>query len=501
MPLAKRVAAIARAPVPQPLDLTRDQVADRPSAVDPVWATTYASLLVVMDCVLIFGALVTAYQLRFAGTSPGSVRGVSYAVLLVVAGPIWLAALVGHRCYDVRTFGAGPTEFRRVFAASTRLFALVAVVCFAFKLSVSRAFLSIAWALGLSLLLLGRYAARKWLHHQRSKGGWSHRVLVVGDVNHIDNLAKVFARDFAFGYSVVGGTTAVVTEDDATPGGVPLLGPLTGTVQAARNGHCDTIAITASPGVTSATLRHLAWDLEGTGIALVVAPALTDVAGPRISINPVAGLPLLHVDEPQLGVVHRTVKRVFDIALSVVALLVLAPAFAAIALAVKAGSRGPVIFQQTRVGRDGREFCAYKFRSMHVNAEQRLDALRESNDAAGLLFKMRDDPRVTGIGRWLRRYSLDELPQIWNVLRGDMSLVGPRPPLPREVAEYEIDVRRRLLVKPGITGLWQVSGRSDLSWEDSVRLDLYYVENWSPVLDFVILARTVVAVIRGRGAY
>ena len=491
-------------PGPAPTPLASGDRARLPNEVrgtDSGWSTSYASLLVILDCTLIFLALVTAYELRFQSIHAQRVSGLSYALILILAGPLWLGALVLHRCYDLRTFGAGPTEFRRIFTASTRLFALVAVVCFAFKLPLSRAFLGIAWALGLSLLLLGRYAARKWLHRQRAKGGWSHRVLVIGDTDNIDQLATTFARDYAFGYSIVGGCTNVVTEDDTTAGGIPLLGPLTGAVEAARNAHCDTIAITASPGVTAATLRHLAWELEGTGLSLVVAPALTDVAGPRISIHPVAGLPLLHVDEPQLGAVHRTVKRVIDVAICTVGLVLLAPLFCVIALAVKVGSVGPVFFRQTRVGRDGAEFSVYKFRTMYVDAEQRLDALRHRDEGAGLLFKMRDDPRVTGVGRWLRRFSLDELPQMWNVLRGDMSLVGPRPPLPREVEAYEYDVRRRLLVKPGITGLWQVSGRSDLSWEDSVRLDLYYVENWSPVLDLVILSRTFIAVILGAGAY
>ena len=496
-----RAASTDAPALDRPLDTGQSQPAESVGSTDPIWATTYASLLVIVDCVLILCVLVVAYELRFQDLHGARINGLSYALILMLAGPTWLGALVAHRCYDVRTFGAGPTEFRRIFAGSTRLFGVVAIVGFAFKLSLSRAFLGIAWALGLSLLLLGRYGARKWLHRKRATGGWSHRVLVVGDTDNIDQLAEVFARDYAFGYSIVGGCTAIVTEDEMTAGGVPLLGALTGAVEAARNARCDTIAITASPGVTSATLRHLSWELEGTGISLVVAPALTDVAGPRISIHPVAGLPLLHVDEPQLGAVHRTVKRVLDIAVCTVALVLLAPVFAVIAIAVKLGSPGPVFFRQTRVGRDGREFTAYKFRSMHVDAERRLEELRGLDEGAGLLFKVRDDPRVTGVGRWLRRYSLDELPQMWNVMRGDMSLVGPRPPLPREVESYEYDVRRRLLVKPGITGLWQVSGRSDLSWEDSVRLDLYYVENWSPVLDLVILARTFVAVIRGRGAY
>jgi len=165
------------------------------------------------------------------------------------------------------------------------------------------------------------------------------------------------------------------------------------------------------------------------------------------------------------------------------------------------GGQGPVIFKQERVGKDGRPFVLYKFRTMVVNAEARLQELRNLNDSDGELFKMRDDPRITPVGRWLRRLSLDELPQLMNVLKGDMSLVGPRPPLAREVAGYPEDMRRRLVVKPGLTGLWQVSGRSDLSWDESIRLDLTYVENWSLVMDLAILARTVSAVVRSSGAY
>ena len=474
-------------------------LAPEPGA-NPAWAAAYASILVAVDCAAIFLGLVTAYFARFAGTDPEAVPGFSYTLILALAGPLWLALLVVHRCYDSRMFGAGPAEFRRVVLATIRLFGGTALVCFMAKLPLSRAFLAAALVVGLSLLLVGRYAARRWLHYKRRRGQWCRRVVAVGRPSDVDELARVLAREPVAGYAIVGGCFPGVEDSDVTPGGVPSLGPLTGVVNAARAAQCDTIAVTASPSITTSTLRRLAWDLEGSGIALVVAPALTDVAGPRISIQPVAGLPLLHVDEPALGALHRIIKRVMDLTLVSLALAVLLPLFAVIATVVKVTSRGPVIFRQTRVGRGGDEFVVYKFRSMHVDAEKRLAQLKR-NDADGPMFKLRADPRVTAVGRWLRRFSLDELPQLWNVVKGDMSVVGPRPPLPREVESYADDVRRRLLVKPGITGLWQVSGRSDLSWDDSVRLDLYYVENWSPVLDMVILVRTVVAVVRGMGAY
>jgi len=234
---------------------------------------------------------------------------------------------------------------------------------------------------------------------------------------------------------------------------------------------------------------------------MVVAPALTDIAGPRIHITPVAGLPLLHVEEPEFTGARKILKETQDRILAGLAVVFLAPLMLALALLIRLDSRGPALFRQTRVGRGGEEFCVYKFRSMHVDAEERLAALVGRNESDGVLFKMRDDPRVTRIGKLLRRYSLDELPQLLNVLRGNMALVGPRPPLPREVANYATDVHRRLLVKPGITGLWQVSGRSDLSWEQTVRLDLRYVENWTLALDALILVKTVRAVLSGGGAY
>jgi len=261
------------------------------------------------------------------------------------------------------------------------------------------------------------------------------------------------------------------------------------------------VVIADSHTVAGEALRSLAWQLEGTGVQLVVAPAVTQVAGPRIVIRPIAGLPLLQVDEPELSGGQRLLKETFDRIAAALMLVLLSPVLLVLALVVRTGSRGPALYRQVRVGRDGREFTMLKFRTMVRGADTQVDELADLNESDGVLFKIRDDPRTTRNGRWMRRHSLDELPQLWNVLVGQMSIVGPRPPLPSEVQRYGTDAQRRLLVKPGMSGLWQVSGRAELSWEESVRLDLYYVENWSPALDAQILWRTFGAVLRGRGAY
>jgi exopolysaccharide biosynthesis polyprenyl glycosylphosphotransferase len=260
-----------------------------------------------------------------------------------------------------------------------------------------------------------------------------------------------------------------------------------------------TVAI--CPQMETETLRRLLWMLEGSDVDVLVSSALTDVTGPRISIRPVAGLPLLHIEEPELTGTRRLMKMLVDRMVALAVVLLSAPLLISIGLTIRLTSRGPAIFKQVRIGRDRVPFTMYKFRSMHVDAEVRLADLQTQKQYDGLLFKMRDDPRITRVGKFLRKWSLDELPQLFNVLNGTMSLVGPRPPLPSEVAQYEDDVHRRLMVKPGLTGLWQISGRSDLEWDESVRLDLHYVENWSLAMDFVILWRTVFAVLRSEGAY
>jgi exopolysaccharide biosynthesis polyprenyl glycosylphosphotransferase len=327
--------------------------------------------------------------------------------------------------------------------------------------------------------------------------------LVVGDPAHVIELSHQLRREWYAGYTVVGACIpdALIAPVPQQLDGVPVVGSFRRILDAAEAVSADTVAVTGSDELTGRRLRRLGWQMEGSGIALVLAPALTDVAGPRIHTRPVAGLPLIHVESPEFRGVRKALKGFVDRALALVALLLLSPVLLTIAIAIKLDSKGPVIFRQTRVGRGGDEFNVYKFRSMVVDADRMVDALAQYNETDGLLFKMRRDPRVTTVGALLRKWSLDELPQLWNVLAGDMSLVGPRPPLPTEVAWYDLDVARRLLVKPGMTGLWQVSGRSDLSFEDGIRLDLYYVENWSLASDLAILWKTVGAVVKRRGAY
>jgi exopolysaccharide biosynthesis polyprenyl glycosylphosphotransferase len=259
--------------------------------------------------------------------------------------------------------------------------------------------------------------------------------------------------------------------------------------------------VLSCPEIDGATLRQLAWELEKTGTDLCVAPALLDVAGPRTTVRPTAGLTLLHVDHPQLSGVRQVLKGLFDRFMAGLALLLLSPVLVVVAVAIKLGDHGPALFTQTRVGKDGHTFKIYKFRTMVVDAEARLAELAPVNDLDGVLFKLRRDPRITPFGARLRKYSIDEFPQFINVLKGEMSLVGPRPALPAEAAKYADHVHRRLVVKPRLTGMWQVNGRSELTWEESVRLDLRYVENWSFALDLQILWKTFSVVLRGSGAY
>jgi exopolysaccharide biosynthesis polyprenyl glycosylphosphotransferase len=281
---------------------------------------------------------------------------------------------------------------------------------------------------------------------------------------------------------------------------VPV-GGLDDVVRMATELGADTIAVTSASETAAHYLRQLSWQLEGTGMELLVAPGLIEVAGPRLHIRPFEGLPLLSVEQPRFEGWRRMVKEGVDRCVAIVGLLALAPVLLGIAVAVRMSSPGPVLYRQERVGVNGRSFTMLKFRSMVADADREVEQLRAANISDGLLFKLREDPRVTPVGRWLRRLSLDELPQLFNVLGGSMSLVGPRPPLPGEVARYDSSVSRRLLVKPGLTGLWQISGRSDLPWEEAVRLDLRYVENWSLATDLLILWKTGRAVLSRSGAY
>jgi exopolysaccharide biosynthesis polyprenyl glycosylphosphotransferase len=464
----------------------------------------YLRTVLLVDLGVVALAVVSAQLFRF-GTDTRELQTflgtVSYTVVSLVLILGWMASLRLQNAYDGRLVGHGVQEYRQVFRASTMLFAVLAITALAFKLDFARLYVLMAFPLGTMLLLTGRWTARQWLVKQRRRGRLSDRVLLVGDREHVASLVVALRRTPDAGYNVLGACV-----DHASGGrvaGVPVLGPESDVLVKALELEVDVVAVSSSAGLGQTGLRKLGWALEGTDIDLVVAPGIMDVAGPRVLTRPVQGLPLIHVEAPRFAGPHLVAKGVLDRIGALLAIILLSPVLLAVVLAVRGEDGGPVLFRQERVGRDGRTFSMYKFRSMVTDAETRLPELLDANQGAGPLFKMQRDPRVTRTGEWIRRWSLDELPQLLNVLRGDMSLVGPRPPLPREVAEYEVDTRRRLLVNPGMTGLWQISGRSDLSWEEAVRLDLYYVENWTPVLDLMILWRTVSVVLHpsDNGAY
>jgi exopolysaccharide biosynthesis polyprenyl glycosylphosphotransferase len=474
------------------------------------WLRGYSTALVGLDAVAGVVAAVTAYILRFAD-QPGSYGGMMQPARAIpgylwysAALPLcWVATVGLCRAYESRFLGSGTEEFQRVFHGFVGLTAAVAFASYASKAEVARGYVVVALPMAAGLSLVGRYAVRKRLHRLRAAGRHMLDLIVVGGEHSVADLVTQLRREPASGLRVVGACLPPGSSGGLlVPLGVPVLGDVDDVAALARESAVDTVAVTSCPEMSGPRLRRLAWDLEGTDIDLVVNPGLIEVAGPRLHIRPVSGLPLLHVEEPQFTGVRRLVKGAVDRTAAAFGLLLLSPALLVIALTIRLTSRGPAFFVQTRIGKDGREFTMLKFRTMVVNAEAQRVALVEQNERSeGLLFKIRKDPRVTPVGRVLRKFSADELPNLVNVLTGSMSLVGPRPPLPEEVALYGDDVRRRLLVKPGMTGLWQISGRSDLTWDESVRLDLRYVENWSLALDLMILWKTAGAVFRSSGAY
>lgn len=467
------------------------------------WLHLYARSLVSVDAAALTLAGVIALPVRFGDDQDAAkLSGVSYSIIAFALILAWLAVLAVSRCYEPRFLGIGPDEYRRVANASMRVTAAVALVAYGFKLQLARGFVAVFLLLGTLLLLAGRAAVRVYLRRGRLHGRFMHRVLVVGAPAQAGELAGELARDPSTGLAVVGACVSGGQGEVLANGRpVPVVGSLTTVPAALMALDADVVAVAAGPGLTGAALRRLSYELEGSDVELLVAPALTNVSGTRVHIRPVAGLPLLHLEEPELSGARQATKTAFDLVVAGTALVLLSPVLLVLGLLTRLTSPGPALFSQERVGRHGRTFRVYKFRSMYADAEQRLAEIAHLNEHEGVLFKVRNDPRITPVGRFLRKYSLDELPQLINVMRGDMSLVGPRPPLASEVARYEGHAHRRLLVRPGITGLWQVSGRSDLSWDDTVRLDLQYVENWSLALDISILLRTASAVLAGRGAY
>jgi exopolysaccharide biosynthesis polyprenyl glycosylphosphotransferase len=490
------------------MTLTRNTTVDSPAAVVEAWQRAYAARLLITDFLVIAVAVYASQFLRFglfeeSVSIPGRLDAIEIGYTMVSAAIVfaWFVALSLFGTRDRTIIGAGTTEYKRITDSTIRLFAVLVIVAFLAQSELGRGYLFIAFPLGLGFLLVGRWSWRKWLLHKRATGAYSHRAILMGERQKSEHVAQQMRRDGTSGIRIVGAITEHGGSGREIAPGIPVLGDYSSLSRVLGEARADTVVFTGADTIDPRGMREIGWELESTSTNLIVAPALTDVAGPRIHARPVAGLPLIQVDYPVFSGRKYAAKRAFDLVVTSVALVLLSPLFIVIAVLVRRDSPGPALFTQERVGLNGRHFRMLKFRSMVVDAEAKLPTSLDTSDGNGVLFKLKSDPRVTRVGAVLRRYSLDELPQLVNVLLGDMSLVGPRPPLVSEVERYDEWTRRRLLVRPGVTGLWQTQGRSDLSWEDSVRLDLYYVENWSLTGDIIILFRTVRAVISGEGAY
>lgn len=465
------------------------------------WLVGYRWAVRAIDALMVVIAVAVAQVVRFgAADADLGVRQwrVDYPVVGVVLAAAWWLGLTLLKTRERWVLGYGQVEYRRVLSATGLVFGAVAVVSYLTGFELARGYVAVAFPVGAGLLVLGRWLARLRLGVERRNGVGLTPTLVVGSSAEIGAIVRDLVSEPISGYAAAAVCPTDDGPSDPSWSRLPRVAydDLVGSDFAAAGG-----AVLLGSSLSREQVKQLGWDLEGTNAQLMVTAALTDIAGPRVHLTPVGSSSMVHVDLPSFSGTAYAVKRVMDLTVASAALLVLSPVMLVVAVLVRAGDGGPVIFRQDRVGRDGQTFRMTKFRTMVPDAEQRLAEVSQLDKRDHVLFKLPSDPRVTPVGRVLRRYSLDELPQLWDVLRGEMSIVGPRPPLPHEVDQWSVHVHRRLLIKPGVTGLWQVSGRSRLSWEESVRLDLQYVENWSPTGDLVILARTVRAVLSRDGAY
>lgn len=474
----------------------------------PAWERRYGLKLALTDFIIVFVAVFGAQVLRFGirtedvdvALIASTEVVVTYSLVSLALALSWFITLGIGESRDPKVFGIGPVEYKRVVSLTLFTFGLYAIIAFSLRAQVGRGYLLIALPAGLLLLLLSRWLWRKRLHRQRARHRNIYRALVVGERTKSAHIAQQIARNRHAGFGLLGAVTELGSNAELLPG-LPVVASYDDLLEAVDRLKVDTLIMTSPDSIAPERMRRIGWELEARNVDLIVTVALTDIAGPRIHTTPISGLPLIHVEHPKFSGRKQFAKRVFDLLGSAALIVLTAPIMLAVAIAVKVSSKGPVLYSQQRVGLSGGEFPMLKFRSMVQNADQQLAGLLQAQGTSDVpLHKVENDPRITPLGKIIRRYSLDELPQLFNVFVGSMSLVGPRPQRDAEVALYQDHHHRRLKVKPGITGLWQVSGRSDLTWEDAIRLDLYYVENWSMVGDLLILWRTVRAVVAPVGA-
>lgn len=471
----------------------------------PTWEKPYQRRLVITDGLILAATLFTTQAFwvgidsrRYIRSPENGFDQVPYlaASLLLLTGWLLVLKVMGTRTPQV--IGSGFAEYARVADGSFRLFGLVGITSLLLQFLPARGYIITAFPVGVLLLVGSRWVWRQWLRAQRRKGRYLIRVLLVGSPSSVEHLHQEFSRRKYLGFEMVGACLPAGVEARLP---VPRLGSFEDVADLARRERVHAVALAGSEDLPPAEVRRIGWNLESTGVDLMVAPAITEVAGTRIHTRAIPGIPLMYVESPSYEGGKKFAKSFLDFGIAWVALLFVWPLMLVTAIAVKLSSPGPVFFRQERIGLNGKAFHVIKFRSMRAGADTELaELLRAQGTDDRPLFKVDNDPRITPVGAFIRKYSLDELPQLFNVLRGEMSLVGPRPQRAEEVALYDNAAGRRLLVKPGITGLWQVSGRSNLSWEDTIRMDLYYAENWSFLDDFVILLWTVKTVLQSQGA-
>lgn len=456
----------------------------------------YATRAVVWDLLAVTAASAIGFILRWTVPYNLNISDSTYVFFALVVVVSWFVVLVLRGAYDTRILGVGSEEFKRIVGASAMVFGAIAVVSFALKLDLSRGFVLITFTVGMLLLLIVRWILRAWLRHERMYGHFLHRTIVVGSGSAQAEIVDMLDRDPVAGFTVVD-----VIDEPGTDVTDQVLDRWLDEVMTRINlEDADTVAVAGSRALEQTVIQRLAWRLEGPRVDLLVAPNIGDVAGPRVTMRMAADLPLLHLDEPRLTGPKRAIKRTSDVIFGTLLLLLFSPFMIVAAVGTFASSRGPVLYRQQRVGRGGDMITVTKFRTMHVGAdEQRGDVIGTPDPE--MLGRYKSDPRITPFGRILRRWSIDEMPQVVNVIAGNMSLVGPRPVLTEELGLFDDADHRRHLTKPGLTGLWQVSGRKEVDWDERMRMDLDYVENWSPALDLVIVAKTAKVVLSGKGAY
>jgi exopolysaccharide biosynthesis polyprenyl glycosylphosphotransferase len=475
--------------------LAKNSHRDRPHLRrDPL--RVYATRAVIWDAFAVAAASAVGFILRWTipyNLDIGDATYVFFAFVVVVS---WVSVLVLRGAYDTRILGVGSEEFKRIVGASAFVFAAIAIVAYALKLDLSRGFVLITFAVGLLLLLTVRWVLRAWLRHERMYGHFLHRTIVIGSGNAQTELVDLLDRDPVAGFDVVD----VIDEPTSDAGDRELDEWLDEVMTRINLEDSDTVAVAGSPSLGQKFIQRLAWRLEGPRVDLLVAPTVGDVAGPRVTMRMAADLPLLHLDEPHLTGPKRAIKRTLDIVFGLLLFVLFLPFMILATIGTFFTSRGPVFYRQQRVGRGGELITVTKFRTMYVGADRDREQVIGAPDER-ILQRYKDDPRITAFGRILRRWSIDEMPQVVNVVTGSMSLVGPRPVLPEELGLFGDADHRRHLTKPGLTGLWQVSGRKEVDWDERMRMDLEYVENWSPALDLVIVAKTAKVVITGKGAY